>query len=205
MADQKHHKRLLLALVPIAFLASFSPTTSLAADKGGSAVASAGHEAPPSSGWTGCYIAGGVGIVAGIMDPIFGVDGYGYGVRVGCDIKAGVLVVGGLVDYDWKHVKVGSTTFTPHSWDFGGRAGVLVNSNALAYAVITRPTLSITGMPDSTGLGFGGGIETKLNNNFSVSLEYLRSTYDKIPNAREHDLTVRLSYHLPVLDGWFNK
>jgi opacity protein-like surface antigen len=116
-----------------------------------------------------------------------------------------MLVIGGLVDYDWKNLTVGNHTITPTAWDFGARAGVLVNQNTLVYGLVTRPTLSVSGMSDQTGLGFGGGVETTLNNNFTVSLEYLRETYANLPTAREHDVMVRLNYKVHMFDNWFKQ
>ena len=53
-------------------------------------------------------------------------------------------------------------------------------------------------MGDTTGLAIGGGIETLLRPDVSVALEYRRSTFEDIDDARQHTVGVRLSYRLPV-------
>ena len=178
-------------------------TRARAADKGGPSLppilSDAPYDAKPV--WTGLYVGGNAGIVAGIVDPIFGVDGYQGGVQIGALLQMGRLIVGAEASYDWKKVQALGTNINAHQWDYSGRLGVLVTDHTLLYAKLSRPTLTIDsfGGGNSAGIGFGGGMETMIARNWSIAAEYERDTFDKISTGREHIVSVRVNYHIPVL------
>ncbi len=129
--------------------------------------------------WSGLYVGGNTGLVAGVNDAGAGEDGYIGGAQVGA-LFAGV-------GYDAK------------KWDVSGRLGFLITDHTLLYAKLSRPSLT-NGMGEhAIGLGIGGGMETMIAKNWSLALEYERETYSAFPGAREHIGTLRINYHLPVL------
>lgn len=174
------------------------PQLAGAADKGGPKRVFDDAPVAPTS-WTGIYVGGNIGMVAGIADPFYGVDGYQFGGRVGYDLQINRLVLGAFAGYDWKTVSIGSNSIDANELSFGGRAGVLVTDDALLYAVVFRPRLTIDNMGHTDGIGFGGGLEVKMTPNWSVSGEYNRETFSDIGhNAREHVVRFGVNYHIPA-------
>lgn len=196
--------RLMLALVAALFLS----TASYAEGVSGKNKIKSEQQADPfalppaviASSWTGCHASAFGGGVSGVMDPGYGVDGYLYGLGIGCDMQLNRIVLGGFVDHAWMHV----TQFggvDAREWSFGGRAGVLLTDNTLLYGLVSRPQLNIDGMGSVTGFGWGGGLETKLGglaNNWTAVLEYRQNTFDDIPDAREHQVRFGINVTFPV-------
>jgi opacity protein-like surface antigen len=167
-----------------------------AADKGGITRAEAEKLAPVSP-WTACYAGVSIGAVAGVMDPIFGVDGYSFGGFGGCDIQMGRIVIGATVDYSQMHVTAFGATEEAKHLSFGGRAGVLPTDNTLLYAKLARPRLTMDG-DNTNGLAVGAGIDTMLAPNWMLRFEYSRETFDDIPDARAHVIWAGIAYKIPV-------
>ena len=199
---RKLAKIALIAIIGLALLVVLK-TAVFAADKGGPSLPPVLSDAPYDAKpvWSGLYVGGNAGIVAGIVDPIFGVDGYQGGLQAGALLQMGRLIVGAEASYDWKKVQAFGTNINAHQWDYSGRLGVLVTDHTLLYGKLSRPTLTIDsfGGGNSAGIGFGGGMETMIARNWSLSAEYERDTFDKISTGREHVVSVRLNYHIPVL------
>ena len=171
-----------------------------AADLGGKPVSRAEAEAATTSPWTGFYAGLGIGAVAGVMDPIFGVDGYQYGAVVGYNQQIGRLIVGARVGYDQKHVTAFGSDVSAKEWYYGGIVGFALNNATMAYALAEQPHMTVMGM-DTTGLTVGGGLATLLHKDWDLALEYKHETFKDIPNAREHVIGTRLSYHFNSLLG----
>ncbi len=200
LSNRKFWAGLVLSVALLMVLATYAK----AADKGGAPVTAAeAARLAPTNPWSACHAGVTIGVVAGVMDPIYGVDGYQYGGALGCDLQINQLVIGAFTDYSWKHVTAFGNGVDGNAWTFGGRAGFLVNSSTLLYGLVGRSQLRIDGMGETNGLAIGGGIETLLRPDVSVALEYRRSTYDDITDGREHTVGVRLSYRVPV--AGFNK
>ena len=187
---------LIVALALVAAWGAFS--SARAADKGGPQIlADAPYDAKPV--WTGLYVGGNAGVVSGVSDWGAGVDGYSGGAQIGALMQIGRLIAGVEASYDWKKVSFAGNNIDAKQWDVSGRLGALVTDHTMLYGKLSRPTLSVDGLGDSAGIGIGGGLEAMIAKNWSLAGEYMRETYDKIPNARAHEVSLRVNYHIPVL------
>lgn len=164
-----------------------------AADKGAPVTRAEAAKLAPVNPWSACYAGVAIGAVAGVMDPIYGVDGYAFAGFGGCDIQMGRIVIGATVDYGQMHVTAFGATEEAKHLSFGGRAGVLPTDNTLLYAKLARPRLTFDG-DNTNGIGVGGGIDTMLAPNWMLRLEYTRETFDDLPNARAHVIWAGIAY-----------
>lgn len=147
-----------------------------------------------------------LGGVASLSIDGLAASGLQYGANFGCDLQVGDrFVVGAFADYMWADLKhtdtltLGGLNATlsaamKDSWTIGGRAGALVTPTTLAYGLIgytnqdtaditltTNAGFGLTLSPGTlSGLTLGGGIETKLMPNMSLSLEYRYTELDSV-------------------------
>ena len=149
--------------------------------------------------WSGIYVGGNAGVVAGVNDLGDGADGYEGGAQVGALFQIGRLVAGIETSYDWAKGTNAGVSVSARKWDISGRLGFLATDYTLLYAKVSRPNFNNSLDNHAIGLGIGGGVETMIAKNWSLALEYERDTYNSMPGARDHIGTVRLNYHLPVL------
>jgi opacity protein-like surface antigen len=147
--------------------------------------------------WTGFYVGASVQGGAATADPILGTDLYGAVARIGWDAKLGRLVAGVFADAAVNRASVGGTNVNEHEFSLGGRGGVLVNDNALLYALVAETWAKGDFGIDTKGISFGGGLETKLTPEISAVLEYRRTNFDSICglNPVEQVARVGLNYH----------
>ncbi len=175
--------------------------TAKAADKGKAPPVSRAEaeRIAPVSPWTAFYAGGSLGVVAGVHDAGFGLDGWSYGGIVGADWQINQIVLGVRATHDRKKLELGGTAIDANSTAFGGRAGVLVAPSALVYGCVDRvQKLKIDGVGDTSGLNVCGGMEALVRGDLSVALEYGRATYEDISDAREHTVTLRGVYRFQV-------
>jgi len=136
-----------------------------------------------------CYIGGSVG--GGITSTqapgiTIAASGAIAGAEAGCDYTMGKVVLGGLARLDWSDIKTsvaGNTIKQDAQWTIGARAGYMLNTDVMPYAVVgyTGTTLSYAGLADvdRNGIMVGGGIEAKLVGNVWGFLEYNHVEYRK--------------------------
>lgn len=130
-------------------------------------------------------------------------DGPAYSVRAGWDFQFGNVVVGAVGEFGKSELtdSVSAFSTTPASytmtrrigWEAGlrGRIGYAAGGKTLfygtggaAYARVghristsnTANTFTVTGDTHAWGWSAGGGVEQKLGRNFSLGLEYLRTS-----------------------------
>lgn len=189
--------RLMLALVAALFIC----TSSYAEGVGGKAKVKADQQDPfalppvVASQWTGCFVSADAGVAAAIADPILGVDGYIYGLGIGCNVQLNRIVLGAFLDHQWGSMEAFGSTLSVRELAFGGRAGALLTDNVLLYGALSRPRLSVKGM-DFDGLGVGGGIEAVIAGGWSADLRYMRNTYDDLDSLREHQIRLGINVKL---------
>ena len=129
---------------------------------------------------------------------VFGLDGIGgegaFGtLQVGYDrqLSSG-FVVGAFADYDFSGISTevrfggGSVDIDlDHTWSIGARAGFLANPDTLVYALVayTQGEYDLSefggGDLDVEGFSFGGGIETRLADNWTLKGEYRFTQFDE--------------------------
>ena len=129
---------------------------------------------------------------------VFGLDGIGgegaFGtLQVGYDrqVSSG-FVIGAFADYDFSGISTevrslrGSADIDlDHTWSIGARAGFLANPDTLVYALVayTQGEYDLSelggGDLDVEGFSFGGGIETRLADNWTLKAEYRFTQFDE--------------------------
>ena len=157
----------------------------------------------PTQTWTGLYFGVEGGLFDAMMDPIFGVDGYLYGVRVGGDLQMGVIVAGAYVGYDRLTVSVGGSNVDANSLYYGARLGILptAGKEVLVYGTAGQRNFDIDGLGKLDQNWFaGGGAQWRMTKNWSAGLEYTRTWLEDAPgNAHVNATVLSLSYKLPPL------
>ncbi|MDX2027816.1 MAG: outer membrane protein [Alphaproteobacteria bacterium] len=152
--------------------------------------------APAETNWTGMYVGGHLGGVAGEFTNAGGVIGPNDtggnvmgGVQAGYNWQTGRIVVGGEADFSWIPFEA---TGTPGSFEenwmmtFRGRLGYAMG-RFLPYITAgialtdTESKLAGGGSESNwhTGLAAGGGVEYNCHDNWSLKGEYL---YANAPN-----------------------
>ena len=173
----------------------------------GAAIVAVGYfnQAQAAGKWTGCYggVAAGYSIAntkASFDAPGFNIatvdgfaaDGSSAAVTAGCDMQLDRFVVGLFADYSWSDVTGEISVFNgaakltanvDSSWAVGGRAGVLLTYDVLAYGLVGYTKTEGGGnlnAPDLDGWLVGGGIETALPMpGFYLDARYTAALYDK--------------------------
>lgn len=169
--------------------------------------------------WTGCYIGGEAGYSSTKTDvdvPIsngnqsvnlLSIDGIGTagatgGGAVGCDYQIQRFVIGAFGDYlfhdqDFSASLLGGIAGVSYDvknqWSVGGRAGVLLTDNVLAYGLVayTQADTSdlkwnlgnqtgVISLDQLEGWTVGGGLETQIRGNWFVGAEYRYTKFDDI-------------------------
>lgn len=128
----------------------------------------------------------------------FGSQGFLGTVHAGYDVQFPISrwVAGVFVDFDWMSTEAERTVSAPNNamlwrkvsldseWSVGGRVGYLFSPETLVYglAAYTSQSVSVDGRAangwdingsfDSSGMSLGAGIETLLQDNWSVKFEY---------------------------------
>jgi outer membrane immunogenic protein len=181
-------------------------TSAYAADLGGSMKDAPVYDSYKS--WTGLYIGVGIGGGASVTDlgvnlfdedeslELFGLDGIGgEGIlgtaQIGYDYQLSQrLVIGAFADYDFSGI---STEFRilensvdvdlDNMWTIGGRFGFLATPDTLVYALVGYTQGEYTADDfdfnvDVQGWSVGGGIETRLTENWSLKGEYRFTQFD---------------------------
>ncbi len=159
----------------------------------------------PATGWSGC----GVGIHAGIVNadadfgaPInIGSNGQLAGLGAYCDRAFDRFVIGLFGDFSWAFGDIHSKTIGADSdVTLGGRAGVLVTRDILAYALAAWTRVDGQFKADHiTGLKVGGGMEVKIPSSpFFLALEYQKATYSNVAGSsidiNADEVMLRLRY-----------
>ncbi len=121
--------------------------------------------------WTGCSI-GVAGSLKSATGEGLGADGKGVAPSVGCDLQSQRFIFGVWADYDWSSYNWGGDNIDTKGWAAGGRAGVVVIPNVLAYAKLGYTELKAGDLGDLNGMVYGGGLELALRPNVFTSLEY---------------------------------
>jgi outer membrane immunogenic protein len=186
----------------------------LGADLGGpKTLTPADAAALPGTPWSACWGGVEIGGSAAILDPWGGIDGWGGGLRAGCDVQLGHFVTGLRGGYDWVHLNAGNAPISVNAneWYLGGRGGLLLTEKTLAYGLVdfVQADLSGSGISERVnGWGIGGGIEHMWTPHLSSSLEYRLEQFGNINGGREepvdlreHTIRLGLTYKFQGL-GW---
>jgi outer membrane immunogenic protein len=182
-------------------------TSAYAADLGGSMKDAPVYDAAPQS-WTGLYIGVGIGGGASVTeltlsdgDDSASFDGIGgEGIlgtaQLGYDYQLSQrMVIGAFVDYDFSGIStdidasdgefsLSTEIELDHMWSIGARLGFLATPDTLVYGLIayTQGEYSWDDLGlnvDVQGWSFGGGIETRLTENWSLKGEYRFTQFDE--------------------------
>jgi outer membrane immunogenic protein len=154
--------------------------------------------------WTGFYAGGqlgyldveGTGGAAGA-----GGDGNTYGVHAGYNYDFGLWVVGAELDYDWSDVDLvfgGATVGSVDSvWRAKLRGGYDFGSTLL-YTTVGFAEVDTT-LGDASGNFWGVGLSYKVTDQFVMSGEYLKHSFDDIGDVAGLDadadtFSIRASY-----------
>jgi outer membrane immunogenic protein len=156
---------------------------------------------------------------------LFGLDGVGgEGVlgtaQIGYDYQlSSRLVIGAFVDYDFSGISTevrfleqSTDIELDHMWTVGARFGFLATPDTLVYALLgyTQGEYSWDDADfsfDVEGWSFGGGIETRLTENWSLKGEYRYTQFDEESFGSDYlNLSVEPSVHTAraVLSYRFN-
>lgn len=200
--------------VALALAGVLSLTPALAADKGGPAPAVSDFvpAIAPS-----CYVQALAGSsISSVKDDSAAIpssmsaSGWTVGAGVGCDMKFERIVLGvlgrieapmdtdgGIVDYD-------------KSWSAALRAGYLLNTGLLAYALIGYESADFTLATvdlSKNGIMVGGGLEVMINKHLSLTAEYTQTLIDNIEmggvelKPESHKARLGLTYRFNSLFG----
>ena len=171
-----------------------------------------------AASWSGCYVGGGVGYgsvntdaelgigaVASVDFNSLGSDGATLTAIGGCDIQVERFVFGGFADYSWHDESTFTLSLTApglstdvatwsaeNEWTIGGRAGVLLTPDVLAYGLVGYSKMEmsdadfLTGTPaalsiktdEFSGWTMGAGMEAQLAPAVFVRAEYRYTDYD---------------------------
>lgn len=150
----------------------------------------------------------------------------GFGVQPGCDYISGAFLAGVFADYTWNRgntdVKFGGATILGmpqgNEWSAGVRAGVFASPSTLLYGLVAYTAqqdkgATMMGSPLSfsgpKGVAIGGGIETALSKQTTLSLEYRHVAFDTstttlVPitfDRTENVARVGVSFHFGSAQG----
>lgn len=208
-------KRFVAALAVAGAITVIAAITAFAADKGGPAPVIPELPAPMMK--PSCYIQALAGSsISSVKDEgaalpsSLSASGWTIGAGLGCDFKFERIVLGvvgrieapmdtngGIVDYD-------------KSWSAAARAGYMLNTGLLAYALIGYESADFTldGIDLSkNGIMVGGGLEVMLSKHLSLNAEYTQTLIDNIELAgtklkpESHKARVGISYRFNSLFG----
>lgn len=184
------------AVAAVAGLAGMTPAS--AADLGRPSIKDDGWRdaAPARYNWTGLYagahVGGGFGRsshtdTGGATTGGFDTDGYIGGGQVGYNLQAGSIVYG--LETDISATDISGNTFTGCAggcssqldwlWTLRGRIGIDMGgfmpyiTGGLAVGDASASTNGISASETLTGWTVGGGVEMKLDKNWSIKGEYL--------------------------------
>lgn len=176
------------------------------------AVAAVGFSSPSwASGrtWNGCGVGGNLGMAAGMISaggPIgIGSTGPTIGVTGFCDVRYSNFVAGVEANYDWFYGDL-STLGVNTDLTLGGRAGALLNSEALVYGHLGWTQID-TSLGKFNGYKLGPGIEFKLPGTpLYADARYSYAVYDtKVPGIDAETHTFRFGVKLKFGPGGFEK
>lgn len=197
-----------LSAIGLAAALVFTAGIALAADKGGIPLFSSETVA---ASWSGCHLSASVGVTSvGIDELPIGADGFNGGAGVGCDVQAGNLVFGAFGDYGFHRLNLGAglPDLDVDAWTVGARVGALLNADTLAYGLAgyTWADASVKGVgsEDIEGWVVGGGLETRLADQWGARLEYRYHSFEAVgddtmtvdPDA--HTVRVGILYRFSV-------
>lgn len=137
--------------------------------------------------WTGAYVGLGVGNTDFDGPGIFDGDDVSYGLHAGYDFDFGDFVLGGELEYDWTDVSLAggagqldsmSRLKLKAGYDFG---------QALGYAIVGAARAN-SSIGDDSGLVYGLGVAYAINDQFTLSGEYLRHDFNNF-NGTGFDAT----------------
>jgi outer membrane immunogenic protein len=181
-------------------------------------------KAPPATvsgaGWTGCYIGGQGGLQVGraqhfaaadavtlsgvATTPRYNIDGAMAGPELGCNWRAGLIVLGLESDWSWARVRGEASNIAPFNpsylsrteqrWLYTARArlGFSLTERVMLYltggaawaSFLITITNNVSATAEETkrrwGLVVGGGGEFAVTDNWSVKAEYLFLDFEKI-------------------------
>lgn len=175
------------------------------------AVAAIGFASPSWAAgktWNGCGIGGNLGMAAGMVSaggPIgIGSSGPAIGVTGFCDVRYSNFVVGAEANYDWFYGDL-STLGVNTDLTLGGRAGFLLNSEALVYVHLGWSQID-TDLGKFNGYKIGPGMEFKLPGTpLYADARYSYADYDtKVPGVDAEVHTFRFGVKLKFGPGGFN-
>lgn len=193
-------KSLLKLVAPALLAVSVAAPAVQAADLGGrqGSYKDEPDYGPPRYLWTGLYtgLQAGYGWGSSIQTDINGVstgsydtDGFIGGATLGYNFQAGQIVWGLETDFSFSDVKGGTTLIGPVTysssmdwlWTVRGRLGLDMNgwmpyiTGGLAVADVDASSLNGAFGKSDTKAGWtvGGGLEVKLDRNWSLKAEYL--------------------------------
>ncbi len=194
-------KSLLKLVVPAVLAVSVAAPAVQAADLGGrpGSYKDEPDYGPPRYLWTGLYIGAQAGYGFGdgrLVNPFgdsgrFDIDGFVGGGTLGYNLQSGQIVWGLETDISYTDIK-GRSTLAPDCvpgactssmdwlWTLRGRIGVDMNgwmpyiTGGLAVADVSSAVVGQTAASDTkAGWTIGGGLEVKMDRNWSFKAEYL--------------------------------
>lgn len=210
-------KRFVAALAFAGGITGVAAITAQAADKGGPAPEPSVSDVIPAIK-PSCYIQALAGSsISSVKDKAedalpasLSASGWTIGAGLGCDVRFERIVLGvlgrieapvdtsgGIVDYD-------------KSWSAAARAGYMLNTGLLAYALIGYESadFQIDHIDLSkNGILVGGGLEVMLSKHLSLSAEYTQTLIDDIEmgamklKPESHKARIGLSYRFNSVFG----
>lgn len=142
-----------------------------------------------TSTWSGLYAGGQIGYGNTVISSDDGqggiaLSGLAGGLRLGGDLQRDMFVAGIWGEYNWTghEISSGSDTLLEQTsdWSVNARLG-LAHGKTLFYGLVGYGGVHVESFDDEEDLGqfrIGGGIEHKLSESFSLSLEYVHSILD---------------------------
>ncbi len=128
--------------------------------------------AAPAFTWTGFYVGVNAG---GISAKVNGQDDTSFtvGARAGFDYQVGSLVVGVLGDVDYSGLDINGLK-SRFVGQVNARVGFLAQPSLLLYATggLTYADIDFPGVSSARGWNVGGGVEYRINANWSAFVEY---------------------------------
>jgi outer membrane immunogenic protein len=192
-------KSLLKLVAPAVLAVTFAAPAVQAADLGGrpGSYKDEPDVGPPRYLWTGLYLGATAGYgwgtsrhtdINGATTGDFDTDGFIGGGTLGYNLQAGQIVWGIETDFSFTDISgrsfvacgAGCSSSTDWLWTLRGRVGLDLNgwmpyiTGGLAVGDISAVTQAVSmGSETAAGWTVGGGLEVKLDRNWSVKAEYL--------------------------------
>lgn len=141
------------------------------------------------STWSGLYVGGQFGYGNTVISSDDGAGGIALsgvagGFRAGGDIQRDEIVIGAWAEFNWSghEISDGEETALEQTsdWSVNARLG-LSRGNTLFYGLVGYGGVQFEGFgeeEEAAQIRLGGGIEHKLSESFSLSLEYVHSWID---------------------------